>query len=228
MVWRLIRRACVLLVLGYQQDAYSIVTPLGDINNVTTVRQQSGIRAAEITFSQPEDNHQALQAHVQPVHGDVQTVSLPLRLLSQIQAQVANLRGINMLITHIPAALVILTMMQDLPQVNQHLSIQQVAAVHGIMHLTLDGLSQNGQEVSTQIVISQHLPGQIQVSLPTGFFPTSLLIDMLPQLQEVPIPIPSLVEVLHMLNRMLPVILMPLEVDPLTGQTEAIVSFWSI
>ena len=229
-MWCSIKRIFVLLVLGYLQSAYGLQTPLGQINNSATVRQPSGSRAAEITFSLSDSAHQAILMRVQPVRDDARTVTLPFQLLSEIQGHNTNLQqGAAMLIPHIPAAIATLTLVQshNLPQFNQHLSVQSFLFVDGIIYLTLAGQNHSDQPVSTRISISLHLPGQIQVSLAASFVPVNLIIDMMPQQPDVPPQPPDLAAIMNILNTIhLPdIIQISRDTSPETDQMETMIGF---
>ncbi|MGI9283579.1 MAG: hypothetical protein ACR2PX_28725 [Endozoicomonas sp.] len=226
MVWRSIKSICVLLAATCLQNSYALTTPLGEINDASTVRQPTGTRTAEVTFALGSTNQQAVQVNVQPTHGhgQAQTVHIPFHLLNQIHN--ANLQGVSMLLPHIPAALATLALVQNhnIPQFNHHLSIHQSSAIHGTIYLTLGGQNQDDQWVNIQVTISLNAPGEVLVSIPTSFLlPSNFIIDMTPQLPYIPAPPSNLMSVLNMLNAMqLPVLQ---DLNPDTGQMEPLASF---
>ncbi|WP_062260240.1 hypothetical protein [Endozoicomonas arenosclerae] len=224
MIWRSIKSICMLLAAICLQYSHALTTPLGEINNASTVRQPGGTRAAEVTFTHGTTNQQALQINVQPTQGQAQTIHVPFHLLNQIQN--ANLQGVGMLLPHIPAALATLTLTQNqnIPQFNQHMSVQHIIAIQGVIYLTLGVLSQNGQWVSIQITLSLNAPGEVLVSLPTGFLlPTHFVINMLPQQPDIPVSPPNMMEILNMLNAVQLQVFQ--EVNPYTGQMESLTGF---
>ncbi|KEQ17676.1 hypothetical protein [Endozoicomonas numazuensis] len=224
MVWRSIQHFGVLLTVFCLQYSHALSTPLGEINNASTVRLPVGARAAEVTFTLSNTHQQAVQINVQPIQGQLQTAHIPFHLLNQIQN--AHLHGVGMILPHIPAALSTLALVhsQNIPQFNQHLSIHQVFAHQGSVYLTLQGLNQNGLWVSIQITLSLNAPGEILVSLPIGFLlPTNFVIDMQPQQPNIAVQPPNLMAVLSMLGA----IQMPVfqGINPETGQMEPFASF---